>query len=72
MIKVHPVIYRVLWIGVAVLSAVLASMPLMFISEGVTVNDGGPVIIAGGVIGVFALIYSIRRLLRPLTQNPSK
>lgn len=74
MIKVHPAIYRLLWITCAVIGTLLLSMPLMLFSEDVHPSDPESfrtTAIAFGIVGGIALAYSIWRLLKPL-KSPRK
>lgn len=73
MIKVHPTVYRVVWITCAVFSAILAVGPLMLLSEDVHPHDPEEfraTTIGFGVIGAIALAYSLWRLIRPLKAPP--
>jgi hypothetical protein len=69
MITVGPKIYRALWTICAILSAMLTLAPLLLISRGVQVNDGGPMIIASGALGAGALAYSVWRLGWPFKRR---
>lgn len=62
MIEVGPKTYRALWIVCAIFGAMLALAPLMLLSHDVQVNEGGPAIIASGVLGALTLAYSAWRL----------
>lgn len=73
MIKVHPTIYKLLWITCAVVSTLLLTLPLMLFSEDVHPSDPEAftsTAIAAGTIGGIALAYSIWRLLKPLRTPP--
>lgn len=73
MIKVHPAIYRLLWITCAVLGTLLLSMPLMLFSEDVHPSDPESFrtwAITAGTIGGITLAYSVWRLLKPLKSPP--
>lgn len=72
MIRVHPTIYRLLWITCAVFGVVLLVGPLALLSDGVTAtNDTSRyVLLAGGACGLFVLLYALRRLLWPLRSTP--
>ena len=74
MIKVPGWIYRLLWITVAVIGAItaLGGALILLDRDGVTINSGEPVLVAGAVFGAFILIYAVRRLLKPLRQPPEE
>lgn len=73
MIKVRSWIYRLVWIACALCSMLLLASPLMLFSDSVTVEDRNLFtfqMVIFGVVGAFALIYSLRRLLYPLKAPP--
>lgn len=71
-LKVRPWVYRMMWIAVATLGAICVAgvIPLLIPSSGVTVNSGGPVLLATGVLGAVMLPYALWRLLWPLKAPP--
>jgi membrane protein implicated in regulation of membrane protease activity len=74
-IKIHPGLYRALWITCAVLCTILIASPLMLISPDVRAQNAGALqtqLIAFAILGVFALAYSIWRLVKPLKPPPSE
>jgi len=66
-------VYRLLWITMAALGALLLTMPLILLSDDVHPHDPAAFqvqAILGGVIGLAVLVYSLWRLLRPLRAPP--
>jgi hypothetical protein len=72
LIKVHPALYRLLWIAVAVLGAILLFAPLMLLLDDVTASNETSryVLLASGAVGLFTLLYALRRLIWPLKAPP--
>lgn len=74
MIKVHPSIYRLLWISMAVLGALLSLGPFMLLSGDVTATNETTlyVMLISGAIGTLTLVYALRRLIWPLKPPPER
>lgn len=70
MIKVRPLIYKTLWLACLMLGLLLAvPFPLLMLSGAsvaITSDVGVYALVAGEIIGIFLVIFSVRRLMRPL------
>jgi hypothetical protein len=71
-LRVPSWLYRLLWIAVAVIGAIcgLGLILMLAFDGGVSINQGGPILIAAGVFGAVMFAYAIRRLLWPLKAPP--
>lgn len=74
MIRVHPYVYRALWILVLALGAFLVTpvvilMPILILGE-IPDRDLLLMNVGMGLLGAGLIIYALRRLINPLKAPP--
>lgn len=70
MIKVHPWVYKGLWVVCLLLGLLLAlPFPLLILtgaSVAITSDVAAYALIAGELLGIVLIVFSTRRLMKPL------